>query len=76
MRDRGEAVLRAEYLFAAGRYADIRFHPEPGKATVLAYSGGPDRARFGRYLIQLFANAGSASLQAAADVVVPISSVI
>lgn len=56
--------LRAEYLFSVGRYGDIRFHPEPGRAKVLAYSGGADRARFGRYLTGLFAEAGSASLQA------------
>lgn len=56
--------LRAEYLYWVGRFADIRFHPEPGRPKVLAYSGGADRARFGRYLTQLFSDAGSASLQA------------
>ncbi len=56
--------LRAEYLFAAGRPAHIRFHPDPGRPRVLAFTGGPDRARFRAYLTRLFAEAGSASLQA------------
>ena len=56
--------LRAEYLFAHRRFAHITFHPEPGRATKLAYSGGADRRRFARYLIRLFADAGTASLAA------------
>jgi hypothetical protein len=56
--------LRAEFLYSLGRYGDIRFHPAPGKKTVLAYSGGADRAHFSRYLTQVFSAAGSASLEA------------
>lgn len=56
--------LRAEYLWAAGRLQDIRFHPDPGKPRVLAWNGGRDRTQFARYLVRVFADAGSASLQA------------
>lgn len=53
--------LRAEYLYAAARGEDIRFHPEPGR--VLAWQGG-DRAAFEKYLMRVFAAAGTASLAA------------
>lgn len=56
--------LRAEFLYSLGRYDDIRFHPEPGQKRVLAYTGGDDRTRFSRYLLQVFSAAGSASLEA------------
>lgn len=56
--------LRAEYLFTAGRAAEVRFHPDPGRPRVLSFSGAPTRERFQRYLLRLFAAAGSASLQA------------
>lgn len=56
--------LRAEYLWAAGRLQDIHFHPDPGKPRVLAWAGGRDRTQFARYLVRVFAEAGSASLQA------------
>ena len=53
--------LRAEYLYAGGR--PVEFHPDPGKKTALRFEGH-ERARFQKYLIRLFADAGSASLQA------------
>jgi hypothetical protein len=53
--------LRAEYLFSRG--APIAFHPDPGKPRALAFSGA-DRRAFEHYLIRVFADAGSASLQA------------
>jgi hypothetical protein len=53
--------LRAEYQFAAGQR--IAFHPDPGKRTELAFDGR-DRRRFAKYLVQLFADAGTASLAA------------
>ncbi|HEX2572183.1 MAG TPA: DUF4846 domain-containing protein [Polyangia bacterium] len=56
--------LRAEYLWATGRFEDIRFHPDPGQSRTLAWTGGHDRAQFARYLVRVFADAGSASLQA------------
>jgi hypothetical protein len=55
--------LRAEYLLALGRPELIAFHPDPGKPRALTYHGG-SRADFMRYLIRVFAEAGSASLQA------------
>ena len=60
-----DAVMRlwAEYGYARGR--SIAFHPEPGKATVLRFDArARDRKAFGRWLIKVFADAGSASLQA------------
>lgn len=57
--------LRAEYLFASGQPRRIQFHPEPGKKKVLAYTGrGDDRAALARFLIRVFSEAGTASLQA------------
>ena len=63
--------LRAEYLYA--RHEPVRFHPDPGKPRELAFirrgaSGDVeregDRERFRRYLVGVFADAGSASLEA------------
>jgi hypothetical protein len=61
-----DAVMRlwAEYLFAAGRYDAIRFHPDPGRPRVLAWRGGADRRGWLRYLTRVFADAGTASLAA------------
>lgn len=57
--------LRAEYLLALGRPREIRFHPDPGKPRVLAYSGTAEaRADFMKYMLRVFSEAGSASLQA------------
>jgi hypothetical protein len=57
--------LRAEYLFAAGRPRDIVFHPDPGKPRAISWTGDPkNRAGWDKFLVRLFADAGSASLQA------------
>jgi hypothetical protein len=56
--------LRAEYLWAAGRERDIKFHPEPGKPTELAWAGGRDRRAFAKFMVRVFADAGTASLAA------------
>ncbi len=55
--------LRAEYLLARGKPQLIRFHPDPGRPTELAYSGHT-REAFNKYLTRVFSDAGSASLQA------------
>lgn len=55
--------MRAEYLLSLGRPELIAFHPDPGKPRALTYRG-TSRADFNRYLIRVFAEAGSASLQA------------
>ena len=55
--------LRAEYLLALGKPDRIAFHPDPGRPRALTYSGH-SRADFMRYLTRVFAEAGSASLQA------------
>src|SRR2546423_891642 len=60
-----DAVMRlwAEYGYATGR--TIAFHPEPGQPTALTFDARPrDRKAFARWLIKVFAAAGSASLQA------------
>lgn len=54
--------LRAEYLFSRG--APIAFHPDPGKPRALTFPAGGARRDFERYLTRVFADAGSASLQA------------
>jgi hypothetical protein len=56
--------LRAEYLFAAGRFDEIVFHPQPGSARTIAWTGGARRDGWDRFLMRLFAAAGSASLDA------------
>lgn len=50
--------LRAEYL--RSRKLPVVFHPDPGKPRELRWSGGP----FDKYLVRLFAEAGTASLAA------------
>jgi Domain of unknown function (4846) len=61
-----DAVMRlwAEYRWA--QRATVTFHPEPGRARVLAFEARRTRHRrsFERWLIRVFADAGSASLQA------------
>jgi hypothetical protein len=60
-----DAVMRlwAEYGYARG--ARVTFHPEPGRATALRFDArARDRRAFGKWLIKVFADAGSASLQA------------
>lgn len=58
-----DTVMRlwAEYRFARGR--PIAFHPDPGKSRALTFRGH-DRAAFMRWMIGVFADAGSASLMA------------
>jgi hypothetical protein len=56
--------LRAEYLFAAGRFDQIRFHPQPGKSNAIEWSGGARRDGWDHFLVRVFAAAGSASLDA------------
>jgi hypothetical protein len=58
-----DAVMRlyAEYLYAAKK--PIAFHPDPGKPRTIDWSGGERRA-FEKFLIRLFADAGTASLAA------------
>lgn len=53
--------LRAEYLYS--RNKTVGFHPDPGKPRQLLFAGR-DRAKFKKYLTRVFADAGSASLQA------------
>ena len=50
--------LRAEYL--RSRKLPIVFHPDPGKPRELRWEGGD----FGKFLVRLFAEAGTASLAA------------
>jgi hypothetical protein len=60
-----DAVMRlwAEYRWARG--LPVAFHPDPGKSRTLAFDARTqDRHAFDRWLAQLFAQAGSASLQA------------
>jgi Domain of unknown function (4846) len=51
--------LRAEYLRARRR--PVVFHPDPGKARELRWDGS---GRFDKFLVRLFADAGTASLAA------------
>jgi hypothetical protein len=53
--------LRAEYLLASGKR--IAFHPDPGKPREIAWAGG-DRKAFAKFLVRVFADAGTASLAA------------
>lgn len=60
-----DAVMRlwAEYRYARG--AVVAFHPDPGRPRALTFDAGSrDRRAFERWLVRLFADAGSASLQA------------
>lgn len=53
--------LRAEYLFAAGKYNEIRFTDFEGKSYV--WKGGNNRTGFNQYLRTVFGMCGSASLE-------------
>src|SRR6185312_5801314 len=60
-----DAVMRlwAEYRYTLG--ARIAFHPDPGKSRALAFDARThDRRAFEHWLIKVFADAGSASLEA------------
>jgi hypothetical protein len=64
-----DAVMRlwAEYRY--GRGAVVAFHPDPGKPRALTFDAGSrdrraPRKEFEKWLIRVFADAGSASLQA------------
>jgi hypothetical protein len=60
-----DAVMRlwAEYGYARG--ATVAFHPDPGKPRALTFDARTrDRRAFERWLVRVFADAGSASLQA------------
>jgi hypothetical protein len=60
-----DAVMRlwAEYRYARGE--TIAFHPDPGKPRTLRFDGRThDRRAFAHWLIKVFADAGSASLEA------------
>lgn len=61
-----DAVMRlwAEYLFASGKTDRIRFHPDPGKPKEIAWWGGKRRNGWTLFLTKVFADAGTASLQA------------
>jgi hypothetical protein len=59
-----DAVMR---LWAEHRYArglPIAFHPDPGRPRALSFDGGGERRAFERWLLRVFAEAGSASLAA------------
>jgi hypothetical protein len=53
--------LRADYLFAMKRYAEILFRDNAGKTY--AWPGGNNRTAFDKYLVNVFAWCGSASLE-------------
>ncbi len=53
--------LRAEYLFSAGKFGEIRFSDYAGK--VYAWKGGNNRSGFDQYLRTVFGMCGSASLE-------------
>jgi len=60
-----DAVMRlwAEYRYARG--AVVAFHPDPGKPRALTFDARThDPRAFEKWLIRVFADAGSASLQA------------
>jgi hypothetical protein len=60
-----DAVMRlwAEYRYARGE--TIAFHPDPGKPRALRFDGSTHARRaFEHWLIKVFADAGSASLEA------------
>jgi hypothetical protein len=69
-----DAVMRlwAEYRYARG--AVVAFHPDPGKPRALTFDARTrDRRAFDKWLIRVFADAGSASLQAELRAVVGAS---
>lgn len=61
-----DAVMRlwAEYMYASGQTDKIKFHPDPGKPKEIAWWGGRRRAGWSIFLTKVFADAGTASLEA------------
>ena len=55
--------LRAEWLFGAGRFADIAFNDSEGKQMRFSARGKPDYASFRKYMAFVFAYAGTYSLE-------------
>ena len=53
--------LRAEYLFATGRWNEIVFKDNAGRAY--SYRSGNDRRAFDKYLLNVFGWCGTASLE-------------
>jgi hypothetical protein len=59
-----DAVMRLWSEYRWSRNLPVEFHPNPGKPTRLTWTPGGPRAAFERWLIRVFADAGSASLAA------------
>ncbi len=62
-----DAIMRLWSEYRLSSKQPVAFHPDPGKPRVLRYdprTPDPRRDRFRRYLTRVFADAGSASLEA------------
>jgi hypothetical protein len=55
--------LRAEWLFASGRARDVAFNDTAGKRLRFAASPTQDYAAFRKFMVKVFAFAGTASLE-------------